>query len=168
MSNKQDYDFYKSIGICVRCHKNAAEPNKVMCLECAGRELDQYYEKGRSKTTLCKDSHRKKLHYEQCKKNGICPRCGRNVEDHRFVYCKRCRAKMSEWRAKNRKDIDRSERVSHGICYICGESFTMPGKGVCSDCYETRLIAMNKCLSSRKDGFNDYWKQENRLIFGGK
>lgn len=168
MSNKQDYDFYKSIGICIRCHKNAAEPNKVMCLECAGRELDRYHEKGRSKTTLIKDSHRKKAHYEQCKNDGICPRCGRKVENFRYVYCKRCRAKMGEWRSKKRKDIDRSDRVSHGICYLCGKNLVMPGKGVCSNCYKTRLMAINKCIDSKKDGFNDYWKKENKLMFGGK
>lgn len=41
MNNKSDYDFYKSIGICVRCHKNQAEPNRVMCLECIDKESDR-------------------------------------------------------------------------------------------------------------------------------
>lgn len=168
MGRKAEYDFYKSIGICVRCHKRVAEPNKVMCLECAGRELDRYHKEGRSETTLQKDGRRKKIHYEQCKKDGICPRCGKKVESTGFVHCKMCRAKMREWRRQKRQDFDRSERTSYGFCYICGKNPVLPRKGVCVECYKVRTVAINKCLESREDGFNEYWKQENKLIFGGK
>ena len=36
----KEYHFYKGLGICVRCHKNEAEPNKVMCLECIDKESE--------------------------------------------------------------------------------------------------------------------------------
>ena len=145
MTRKEEYDFFKSIGICVRCHKNSAEPNKVMCLECAGRDADRYRVKGRSETTLQKDAVRKKKHYEKCKLQGICPKCGRTTDRH--VFCKICRSKIRNHKERNRTDIGRSEWISYGICYLCGKAPAMDGKKVCSKCYETRLKAINKCVS---------------------
>lgn len=50
-----------------------------------------------------------------------------------------------------------------------GDSYILHSEnGVCSKCYEIRLSAMQKCNSNRKDGFNEYWKRENNLVFGGK
>ena len=76
--------------------------------------------------------------------------------------------KMEEYRRKNRKAIIRFERTSYEICYICGKNPVLYGKGVCEECYKVRLSAMEKCNSSRKDGFNDYRNKENNLVFGGK
>lgn len=158
----EEYHFYKDLKICVRCHKNAAEPNKVMCLECAGRERDRYHQKGRSPSTLQKDCGREKIHYQTCKENHICPKCRRNVENKRYVYCARCRAKMKEWREKRRGDIPRSEWVAYGICYTCGKDKAIEGKGVCKSCYQKRLESIQKIAYLP---VNEYWKNENKLIF---
>ena len=47
----EEYQFYKRLKICVRCHKNQAEPNRVMCLECIGAESDY-----RKKKRKCSDT----------------------------------------------------------------------------------------------------------------
>lgn len=82
--------------------------------------------------------------------------------------CAKCLAKIRTKRQAKRCEIARSERRSYGICYICGKNPVLPRKGACAECYEVRLEAMGKCLENREEGFNTYWKQENKLIFGGK
>lgn len=165
MSNKHDYDFYKSIGICVRCHKNVAEPNRVMCLECSDKESER--DRAKRSRNLDVVKRRDLDKYYRLKEQGICTYCKREKSVPGKTKCKKCLAKIRCKSQQNRHDLDRSEWVSHGICYTCGRNPTLPGRGVCAGCYETRLIAISKCLDSRPDGFNDYWKHENRLIFGG-
>lgn len=166
MGNKAEYDFYKSIGICVRCHKRAAEPNKVMCLECADKERMNDKKKRERNIDSEKKSDLDKYYW--LKEQGICTYCKHEKAVPGKTKCKKCLAKIRTKRQAKRCDIDRSERRSCGICYICGKNHVLPGKGVCEECYKVRQTAINKCLESREDSFNEYWKQENKLIFGGR
>lgn len=166
MSSKTDYDFYKSIGICVRCHKRAAEPNKVMCLECA--DTERIKDKKKRERNLESEKKRDLDKYYWLKEHGICTYCKHEKAVPGKTKCKKCLAKIRAKRQAKRCDIDRSERRSCGVCYICGKNPVLSGKGVCNECHKLRLEAINKCLESREDGFNEYWKQENKLIFGGK
>lgn len=158
--NKREY--MKRIGKCVRCGKNDAEPGKTMCLECAGEDSDNYFSK----------YHEKKLAYGKVhdtqrtlyrKSHGICISCGKRPADSKSL-CIQCKAYFRKRNDMRRNDIHRSERVSYGICYICGKNPVILGKGVCDDCYKIRISAMQKCNDNRKEGFNDYWKTENKLI----
>lgn len=165
MSNKQDYDFYKSIGICIRCHKKNSEPNRIMCFECAEREREKDRIKYERNIETIK--HRDSNKYYELKLMGICTYCKHEKAVPGKTKCKKCIAKIRCRRNRNRHDISRSERRSYGICYICGNNAVISGKGVCEDCYNTRKIAIQKCLDSRPDEFNEYWKHENKLLFGG-
>lgn len=157
--------YMKRIGKCIRCGKNDAEPGKTMCLECAGKESDDYFLKYREKKLEYCKVHDAKKRLER-KANGICVCCGKRPADTKSL-CVQCKAMYRKRNNARRNDIHRSERVSYGICYICGKNPAIPGKGVCSECYKIRVAAMQKCNDARKEGFNDYWKQENKLIFGG-
>jgi len=166
MSNKADYDFYKSIGICVRCHKRVAEPNKVMCFKCADMERI----KGKEKRKRNHESEKKRDldKYYRLKEQGVCTYCKHEKAVPGKTKCKKCLVKIRTKRQSKRHDIDRSERRSYSICYICGKNPILPGKGVCKECYETRTTAIQKCIDSRDEGFNDYWKRENNLFFSNK
>lgn len=166
MSSKADYDFYKSIGICVRCHKRTAEPHKIMCLECADKE--KIHDKSKRYRNISYIKKKDLDKYYLLKQQGICTYCKHEKAVPGKTKCAKCLAKIRIKRQSKRNDIERSERPSYGICYICGKNPVLPGKGVCAECYEVRLEAMGKCLENREEGFNTYWKQENKLIFGGK
>ena len=80
MNNKSDYDFYKSIGICVRCHKNQAEPNRVIStiiIEALEKQFP------------------KKVAFKRNAYGGIsvCPICG--ASDY-GKYCRQCGQKI-DW-----------------------------------------------------------------------
>lgn len=161
---KEEYDFYKSHGICVRCHKNAAEPNKVMCLECADKERDT--DKSKRERNLQSMRSRDREKYHKLKEQGICVYCKKRPAILGKTKCSKCFAKIRARRDVNRSDIPRSEHVSYGICYICGKNNVIPGHGVCENCYKIRLQAMEKCNKNRPEGFNDFWKSDNKIIFG--
>ena len=163
---KEEYDFYKAQGICVRCHKNAAEPNRVMCLECADKE--KIRNKSQRERTLDKSRSQDLSKYYKLKEQGICTYCKKNPATPGKTKCEKCLAKIRNRRNNRNIDIPRSERVSFGLCYICGKKQIVPGHSVCADCYQIRLNSMNKCISSRKEGYNNYWRSENKLIFKKK
>ena len=163
---KEEYDFYKSLKICVRCHKNTAEPHKIMCLECADKEKIADKKKREKNLEIVKAHDLDK--YYRLKEQGICTYCKHRAAVPGKTKCVKCLAKIKAKRDLNRKDISRSERVSYGICYICGKDKIIDGHGVCEECYKVRIKAMDKCLNSRQAGFNDYWKNENKIIFARK
>lgn len=166
MSSKADYDFYKSIGICVRCHKRTAEPHKIMCLECSDKE--KIHDKSKRHRNISYIKKKDLDKYYLLKQQGICTYCKHEKAVPGTTKCAKCLAKIRTKRQAKRCEIARSERRSYGICYICGKNPVLPRKGACAECYEVRLEAMGKCLENREEGFNTYWKQENKLIFGGK
>lgn len=152
----EEYHFFKNLGICTYCHKRSAEPNKVLCLECAdkGREYD------RNKRERHKEEYKKKdkEKYERLKEQGICTYCKHEKAMDGKTKCKKCLAKIRYKRNLKKNDIDRSERISFGLCYICGKNKLMKGKGVCEPCYQKRMISMSKIMymSSYEKGKRTY------------
>lgn len=157
------YEYMKKIGKCVRCSKNDAEPGKIMCFECSGKESDDYFSKYRErKLEYCK-AHDAKRALDR-KSNGICIYCGKRYADTKSL-CVQCKALFRKRNSTRKDNIHRSERISWGLCYICGKNAVIPGKGVCISCYDIRIAAIQKCLDNREDGFNDWWNNQNKLIF---
>ena len=157
--------YLKRIGICVRCGKNKAEPHKVLCHECAGIEADVYFQNGvKTKKQKENNKNRKRLLAQQRLESGMCPRCGKYpVLDGGM--CKKCRAYGKRYRDSHRDGLMRSEWRSYGICYICGKQAVIPGKGVCRNCYETRLKTIPAMLENQN---SEYFRQLNNLVLGGK
>ncbi len=156
----EEYHFYKDLHICVRCHKNRAEPHKVMCLECADKESEQ--NRNSRKRNLEKEKKRDLDKYYKLKEMGICTYCKREKAVVGKTKCAKCLAKIRNKRNAKKADIDRSERVSYGICYICGKDKVMDGRGVCEKCYEKRMESIKKIMYMP---VNDFWKNDNKLIF---
>ena len=159
----EEYQFYKNLGICVRCNKNAAEPNKVMCLECADKD-SEYGKKKRNKNAnelRTKDLNK----YYELKSKGICTYCKKKMAMEDKTKCEKCLAKIRNKRHSKKCDIEHSERISYGICYICGKDKVMKGKGVCPKCYGTRMSSMRKIMYLPG---NEQWKKDNKLIFNKK
>lgn len=162
--NKQDRDFYISIGICPKCKRRPLEVNRKMCYECLGRERDRYYHRKNfgilDDQSKKKNEHKMQIYYER-KQNGICTRCGKKEAQHGLL-CNRCYSTCRVRAVSKVSDIDRSERPSYGICYICGKAPVINGKKVCERCYETRMKTMPKMWERRN---NEYFKRLNSSVF---
>lgn len=159
----EEYRFYKELGICVRCHKERAEPNKVLCSECADEDKEQC-KKSRERN-MAKEKKRDLDKYYRLKEQGICTYCKHEKAVAGKTKCAKCLAKIRNKRNQNKAEIDRSERVAYGICYICGKDKVIPEKGVCEKCYEVRLRSIRNIMHLPA---SDYWKKDNKLVFKQK
>lgn len=157
-----EYQFYKDLKICVRCHKELAEPNKVFCIECADRDNERAKIRRENNLEVSRKKDMEK--YYALKERGICTYCKHEQAIPGKTKCKKCLAKIRRKRNACKTCIDRSERISYGMCYICGEK-SMFGKKVCERCYEKRLQSISKIMYLPG---TDYWSRDNRLIFQKK
>ena len=159
---KEEYHFYKSIGICTRCHKNSAEPNKVLCMECADEDSKRSKEK---RLQNINERRKKDLEkYERLKQNHICTYCKRRTAVDGKTKCRICLAVIKNKRDRKRIGIARSDRLSWGICYICGKNPVVEDKKVCEYCYKVRLESISKIMYLPSEN----WKQSNQKFFKKK
>lgn len=157
--------WYKAHKICYYCKTNTLFGDEKICPECAIKKnegVKQSLEKNYGGAKNYAKERRERL-----KEQGICYQCGKNKVIESRVFCQSCldKHRYKERRKYNRKvqgTIRRSERVSYGLCYVCGDPLDMDAK-VCSKCYQTRLEVLGKV----KRGGNTYWRQDNHLMFGG-
>ena len=158
----EEYQFYKRLKICVRCHKNQAEPNRVMCLECSGAESD--YRKKKRKCSDTDEFKKKDLDkYYKLKQQGICTYCKHEKALQGKTKCQKCLSKIRNKRNAKKCDIDRSERVSYGLCYICGNDGLYKDTHVCEKCYKKRYESISKIMHDKAS--NNYWNQDNKAVF---
>ena len=155
----EEYHFYKGLKICVRCHKEVAEPNKVMCYECLEKENQYMREKRKSKEAREKDLSK----YYELKERGICTYCKKAKAIEGRTKCKKCLDKIRNKRNSKKCDIDRSERVSYGLCYICGNDGLYQDTHVCEKCYKKRYESISKIMYDKAS--NNCWKQDNKAVF---
>ena len=141
--SRETYQFYKSIGICTHCRKEKAEDGHVLCLDCRmqAREHKKKYDPEKIRA-------RDKANREYRKANGLCVNCGARPQQHGLL-CNKCYSTILRRRAKN-ADVPRSERVSYGLCYICGKNELVEGRKVCASCYETRYKSISKIMYMNK------------------
>lgn len=131
----ETYQFRKKRGWCVRCGKEKALLNHVMCPDCI--EVIRLRDAGRVETEGQREQRieRQRAKYKSRKESGICVRCGKK---HSSVgtkclecYLKHKKAK-DEWRLRTGKKKGYAE---HGLCIRCGAE-PINGKNLCEECLE--------------------------------
>lgn len=161
-----DYEWYKSIGICVQCRKEKAAPHHVRCEVCLEQNLSTQESRRRVGTYRRADrrSYNKTLR-ERRKAAGLCIDCGRPICSSSKCYCVECRIKNQKRNERRKEGLNRSERKQYGLCYICGKE-ALPGKAVCKEHYDTLVRNLEIAGNSDKtiERRNQIRKQ-NRLIF---
>lgn len=162
-NSKEEYDFFKGLNICIRCKKESAEPNKVMCWEC--NERDKTYDKQKRERHIEEYRKKDKEKYQILKENGICTYCKKRKAAQGKLKCEKCLSVLKNRKDNKRTDIPRNERISYGLCYTCGKNELMDGKGVCAKCYEIRLKSISKIMYMQT---NEQWKKDNSMLFKNK
>lgn len=95
--------------------------------------------------------------YYARKENGLCPRCGKEVDDESYVLCSNCREMCRLWarenisilHAKNREKMKElyRERKNKGFCPRCGELRDENGYVMCKKCRAFNAEAQRKFRS---------------------
>jgi hypothetical protein len=146
--DKEEYQFFKSMGICTHCRKTKAEQGKTLCLACKMRNREYRAKQDKEKR---REYDRKRI--ENARANGLCLACRTNPQQHKLI-CNRCYSTILRRKSKNTA-VPRSERVSYGLCYICGKDELVKGKKVCASCYEVRYESISKIMYMSKEHKNE-------------
>lgn len=118
--NKETYEFRKTNGICVRCGKEMARTNRVMCEACAEKERVRRSE---DRAALSKMN--------------LCPKCGQNRLYGDEKMCLDCREKMYKYNKTRRHSTGKNYnelRKQNGLCIKCGRRPPVPGRVKCGIC----------------------------------
>ena len=160
-----DYNWYKSLGICPMCRKNRPTKNHIICLECMS---DTSEKNRRRRERLTPEQRRaesqraveyKRQRKERRKAEGLCVECGKRPPKEGRIRCAICLHKHSErmklyHRAKGHKP--RELLMAHDVCYICGRE-PLPGKRVCA--VHMDMCMRNLSIAHKKvDWYNHPWR----------
>ena len=117
MCNMNNYEFYKSHHICVRCGQEDAERNNTLCFRCRIKSRESslnYYNRHREER---KEANRIKasIRYNKLKSLGICTSCGKRKTSNNKTTCDYCRAKVN---ARNRSKYLLMVYATKNLCDI--------------------------------------------------
>lgn len=150
--SKETYEMFKEIGICPTCQKRKAEPHHVECYECLDAKRLRYY---KNKESL-KTNKRKNTTAERRKADGICVTCGKRKAMNGKTRCGICLVKQRK-QAKERRGayLERYERPTYGMCYICGSKELYENRNLCKRCYDNacKNIAKGR-LTQQENGIS--------------
>lgn len=159
---QDDYQFYKTHGICVRCHEEPAEDGSTMCLGCKmdhRQKSKERYDLQKAAGTLPDRTQERAERAAKRKESGICISCGSRPARPGKSCCWRCLEKARQRSAERRTENGcscRSLMGKDGTCYFCGEP-AVQGRKTCPRCYE-RCKAQMLYARSKREGRN-YFEQ---------
>lgn len=155
----ETYSWYKQKGICIKCRSEKAEPGKTMCLMCSTDDNERskkYYHNKMSEEQKKNKRRKNNRKRDICVALGVCRNCLKK-DATQGQFCLECYIKH-KLRNKNIREkkqlISRSERVSNGQCYFCGQP-VVEGKRTCIKCLNIR----QECIKSNKYNNNQHvWR----------
>ncbi|MFR3727696.1 hypothetical protein [Lacrimispora sp.] len=130
MAKQSNYHLRREQGLCPRCGKNNATPEKSMCPTCR----ENFNRKRRENS-------------KYLKKIGICVRCGKNKSEPNKTLCMECIGAESDKYHNKSKDLSSVVKIKEryrkrnlmnmrrvsGLCYRCGKHKVSSGE-MCSSC----------------------------------
>lgn len=153
--------FYRENHICVECGKIIVPKSERICPECKAKRNNR--RKPLTEEQKQSVKAQRKILYQQRKEQGICTCCGKRKAAEGKTKCGICLVRDTEAHRKQNFDKPniREYRKENHLCYHCGEEIDLDNGQLCSKCLER--CRQNGLKGSRG---NQFWKQENMLIFG--
>lgn len=139
MANEQ-YWFYVEHGICPRCKKQKALPNRRYCGDCLHKLSEEQIQRYHRMTenNLRQINKRLRIRYQERKSKGICVTCGKKRAITSEVRCLECKEKARKLNEDYRRRKGAVPRISYGDgfhCVICGAE--VENKNLCDKCRST-------------------------------
>ena len=165
--HQENRDFFRENHLCTECGKVKVFGDDKICPECRAKRQSwrkPLTEEQKERYGLHFKSQQRMLYRERAE-NGICTRCGKRKVAPGKKKCSICLEKDAEQHRKKYMDMPNIKefRKKNNLCYFCGNVIDLPSGNICSKCQE------NFRKNGRKHGGeNTYWKEQNKLIFGGK
>lgn len=157
---KERREWLKSLGYCPICGKEKLMGEEKRCPICLAKAYEsnrKYQQKNKNKVLERQRARRRELI-----KNGLCTQCGVNSIVDGKTYCLKClqkkRIQGKQYREK-KGILPRSERVSNGLCYRCGNPLK-DGKRLCEECSKKSILN----FKGKHSNENHIWRKDNNLI----
>lgn len=165
--HRENRKFFIENHICTECGKVMVPNGERTCPECRGKNNNRRKPLTEEQKIRYRNkfrNHMKALYQERTEQE-ICTRCGKRKAMPGKKKCGICLAKDAE--IHRRRYMDRPDikeyRKEHHLCYFCGEPINLPEGNICSKCQENFIR-----LSAGRKHDNEFWRQDNRIIFGGR
>ena len=100
-----------------------------------------------------------KRHYQMRKSNGLCPRCGKEL-DRQGHYCSECLVKNREYRRENRQFYR-----ENGICPACGKERLFGQERQCIECREKMNERRKPLTGEQKIRYGNHFKEQQRQLY---
>lgn len=130
-TERENYKYLVSIGICPRCKKNKAMPGGKLCLDC----LNQIDSNRKKQVLTDSQKEAKRKQYYSRKESGICVKCGKRKAVIGKTRCLDCMIKARKYADSHRGKKMYKEK---GLCLRCG-SPVKPGYMYCEKCYNKQV-----------------------------
>ena len=132
---RETYRFLKKRGYCVKCGKEKAFYNHVMCPFCIEKDSLRSQNKTETQDQKEKRNDRRRTAYYDRKENGLCVRCGKK-EATVGTTCLECYVKhkrsRDDWRRRSGTVKGYAEA---GLCIRCG-AVPEAGRNLCPFCLQ--------------------------------
>lgn len=163
-NSRLNREFWKKLGLCSRCGKNAVYGTDRMCFECRAKEANRYSE-GKIRKTYQEQREARLKRYRQRKSEGLCVLCGNPIDDKKHTFCQKCRLKRREKDRVRRGYYireDRKERYKSGLCYRCDNPI-VPGYRLCE-----KHLAINREITRKLNNSEHIWRKHPLILGRGK
>lgn len=161
------YDYYKSHGICVDCGQENAKRGYVRCWRCLINRRELQAERKAEWSDEKRNAINKQSNEwwanarKERKENGLCPRCGGERKDKKFVMCEKCRAKHNRQRANKRREngvLSDDLRGDGLFCNVCLKPVEHEGDKLCGRCKANSVRTIAVARSARNTADHP-WRQ---------
>ena len=158
VKNKEEYEWFKSIGICTRCMHEKAEKGYVMCRMCRINYNDymKCYSDTHPKTDekKQKDKELAQKTYDRRHEQGLCFRCGKRppIGTGKYSQCKICNSKNARHKRErdHKNGVIPTELRGNGLyCLRCCKPICN-GEKLCQDCHTKAVENARKAAEASR------------------
>ena len=164
---KETRAFLRKQGMCPVCGKEKLFGDEKQCISCRQKAYDRRKPLTEEQKKRYNIQFRKQQNsvYRERSENGICTRCGKYKAEKGKKKCRICLDKDAEMHRKRtyNKKSTREYRKENHLCYNCGKEIDMETGEICQSCWEIFRQAGLKSASR-----NEYWKNDNKIVFRNK
>lgn len=163
----EQYRFYVDHGMCPRCRKRKALPNRISCADCLYKMNEAQIQRYRAMTEEDKKqrNERLRIRYQERKSAGICVECGKKPAKKGRVRCFECLVKESRKASEYKRRKGALPRILLGDgyhCAICGAD--VEKRKLCDRCLANVRKSVVKAKEASLDN-PDHWTNKP-FIFG--
>lgn len=159
-NRKETRDFYRDNHICTTCGKQIVYGNDITCPECRAKR--DKYRKPLNEDDKKKMNERSRYAYKKRIELNLCTKCGKRQPapgKKKCILCLNYDAEIHRKRTYNKINIKDYRKENH-LCYFCGKEIDRDTGKICQSCWEKCKEAGAKSSSD-----NNYWKNENKIVF---